>query len=84
MRRNSGRKPHPPRHGEIRVAGMKINHAKKHLRMISDSTAEVSRYGGHEAVCSSEGEFAPGGAAGADYETSSNDTPDTDFTGTSR
>jgi len=85
MRRNNDKKPQPPRHGQIKCATMKMAHAKSHLATMVASTAEVSRYGGHEAVCSSEGEFAPGGAARADYETTSaNDNPDPDFSGTSR
>jgi len=65
---------------------MRVSHAKKHLKMISEAAAQVRDYGGHEAIgCHSEGAFAPGGAAGADYQTTSvNDTPDSDFTGGSR
>ena len=83
MRRNSGKKPQPPRHGVIRVATMKPAHAKAHLQMISESASQVRDYGGHQAIgCHSEGAFAPGGAAGADYQTTSvNDTPNTDWSG---
>jgi hypothetical protein len=85
MRRNE-RNPQPPRHGVIKVSSMKVSHAKNHLQMISESAAVVRDYGGHDAIgCHSEGAFAPGGAAGANYETTSvNDNPDPDFSGTSR
>ena len=84
--RSNGRNPQPPRHGVIKVATMKPAHAKAHIQLITASAAEVRDYGGHEATgCHSEGEFAAGGAAGADYETTSaNDNPDPDFSGTSR
>jgi hypothetical protein len=82
--RPNNRKPQPPRHGQIRVASMKLRHAKAHLRLITGFAAEVRDYGGHEATgYDSRGEMAPGGAAGADYQTTSvNDRPDSDFTGT--
>ena len=83
MRSRNSSKPQPPRHGQIRVANMKLGHAKVHLRMMAGSAAEVRDYGGHEATgYSSQGEMAPGGAAGADYQTVSvGDRPDSDFTG---
>ena len=82
MRPSNSRKPHPPRHGQIRVASMKLHHAKAHLRSMAESAAEVANYGGHEATgYDSRGEMAPGGAAGADYETVSADTPDSDTSG---
>jgi hypothetical protein len=85
MRSNSGRKPQPPKHGQVRVASMKFSHAKDHLRMISDSAAEVKDYGGHSATADARGGFAPGGAAGSDYSTASvNDSPDADFSGTAQ
>ena len=84
MRRNE-RNPQPPRHGVIKVSSMRVSHAKAHLQMITDSAAEVHSYSGYESTADSRGAFAPGGAAGADYETTSvNDTPDSDFTGGSR
>jgi hypothetical protein len=86
MRRSNGRKPQLPTHGQIKVASMKLSHAKNHLRIISESAAKVRDYGGHEATgYDSKGDFAPGGAAGANYQTTSvNDNPDPDFAGTSR
>ena len=80
MKPSSSRKPQPPRHGQIRVASMKHHHAKAHLRIMAESAAEVQSYGGHQATgYDSRGAMAPGGAAGADYQTSSvNDTPDSD------
>ena len=84
----SGRKPQPPKHGQIKVGGptrMKHSHMRKHLEELTASAAEVRDYGGHEAIADSRGQFAPGGAAGADYQTNSvNDNPDPDFSGTSR
>jgi hypothetical protein len=78
--RPNNRKPQP-RHGQIRVASMKLRHAKAHLRLITGSAAQVRNYGGHEATYDSRGQMAPGGAAGADYQTTYvNDTPDTDST----
>lgn len=77
--------PQPQRHGVIRVSSMKQSHAKKHLQIISKSAAEVRDYGGHESTADSRGDFAPGGAAGEAYETTSvNDTPDPDWSGDSR
>jgi hypothetical protein len=59
---------------------MKRRHAKAHLRIIAASAAEVRDCGGHEATgYDSRGAMAPGGAAGADYQTTSvADTPDSD------
>lgn len=60
-------------------------HAKHHLKIISESAAEVRDYGGHEATPYSQGRFAPGGAASADYQTTTvNDNPDSDWNGESR
>jgi hypothetical protein len=80
MRPRNCRKPQPPRHGQIRVADMKFRHAKAHLRTMAASAAEVRDYGGHDATgYDSRGAMAPGGAAGADYQTTSvNDRPDSD------
>lgn len=70
MRPSNSRNPQPPRHGQIRVANMKLHHAKAHLRIMAESAAEVRDYGGHEATgYSSQGAMAPGGAAGANYTT---------------
>ena len=83
MRHSNSRKPQPPRHGQIRVASMKLHHAKAQIRIMAESAAEVREYGGHEATSyDSRGAMSPGGAGGADYVTNSvNDTPYPDFTG---
>ena len=79
MRASHSRKPQPPRHGQIKVTSMKAGHAKAHLRAMATSASEVRDYGGHEATgYESRGAMAPGGAAGADYQTTSVDTPDSD------
>lgn len=75
----------PPKHGQIKVATMKIEHAKKHLRQMTADASEVRDYGGHSGTgFSSEGAFSSGGARGADYETTSTgDTGDSDSMGAS-
>ena len=80
MRHRNSRKPQPPRHGQILVSSMKLHHAKAHLRSMAESAAEVRDYSGHEATgYDSRGAMAPGGAAGAHYQTTSvGDTPDSD------
>jgi len=82
MRPSNSRKPQPPRHGQIRVATMKLGHARAHLRLMTEGAAEMRDYGGQEATgYGSQGEMAAGGAAGANYQTTSvNDTPDSDST----
>jgi hypothetical protein len=86
MRRSNKNIPQPPRHGQIKVATLRRAHAREHLRLMSASAAQVRDYGGHEATgYDSKGDFAPGGAAGADYQiTSINDNPDPDWSGDSR
>jgi hypothetical protein len=50
--------------------------------MVVDSANEVRDYGGHDATgFSSQGVLSPGNASGADYQTSSVDTPDSDSMG---
>jgi hypothetical protein len=85
MRSTNSRKPHPPRHGQIEVAKMKLGHAKAHLRAMAASAAEVRDYGGHEATgYDSPGCYGSGWRGGLGHQTTSvNDTPDSDFTGTS-
>jgi hypothetical protein len=82
MRPSKGSKLQPPRHGQIQVATLKLGHARAHLRMLTESAVEVRDYGGHEATgYDSRGAMAPGGAEGADYQTTSvNDRPDSDST----
>lgn len=79
MRKSSGL----PKHGQIKVSTMKVSHAKAHLTLMTQGAAEVRDYGGHAATgCSSHGAMSPGGASGADYQTSSADnTGDSDSTG---
>jgi hypothetical protein len=61
----------PPRHGLIKVSTMKVKHAKQHLSMMVSHANESKDYGAHGVGCSSAGAFSPGGAAGADYQTTS-------------
>lgn len=73
----------PPKHGVIKVSTLKVSHAKKHLAAMTVAAGEVRDYGGHSATgFGSQGAMSPGGASGADYETTSvGDTPDSDSTG---
>jgi hypothetical protein len=49
---------------------------------LTASANEVRDYGGHSVGSSSQGGFSPGGAAGADYQTTSvGDTLDADSQG---
>jgi hypothetical protein len=79
----SSRTAQPPKHGQIKVATMKIEHARKHLAQMTQGAEEVRDYGGHDATgVSSQGALTPGGASGADYETRNvGDTPDADSMG---
>lgn len=61
------------RHGVIKTSTLPKLHAKRHLRMMVDSANEVKDYGGHGCF-SPQGAMAQGGAAGADYQTSSADS----------
>jgi hypothetical protein len=85
MQSPSSKKSQLPRHGQIKVTKPKVAHAKKHLATIVASAAEVRDYGGHEATgFNSQGAMSPGGAAGADCQTSNaGDTPDADGGGPS-
>jgi len=81
MPRSNGSKSQPPRHGVIRVSTMKVEHAKNHLAAMTAAAGEVRDYGAATGY-SSQGAMSPGGAGGADYETTSvGDTPDADSTG---
>jgi hypothetical protein len=78
-------KSQPPKHGVIRVATMKVEHAKKHLAAMTDHAQIAADDGGHGIGQSSQGIFTgsgmSGGASGADYETTSvGSTPDADST----
>jgi hypothetical protein len=85
MKRSNKNILQPPRHGQIKVSSMKLRHAKAHLAMITQVAAQVKDYSGHQAIADSRGDFAQGGAAGADYQTTNvNDTPDPDWSGESR
>jgi hypothetical protein len=80
----------PPKHGQISVSEMKISHAKKHLASMvenakqmasyhgTDPNNQTTDYGSHGTGYSSQGGFTgsgmSGGAAGADYQTTSADS----------
>ena len=73
----------PPRHGQLSLTTWKPTHAKKHLAAMVKSGQEMADYhapnattdyGSHSTGYSSQGAFSAGGAAGADYETSSADS----------
>lgn len=53
---------------------MKIEHAKQHLSAMTASMSEVHDYGSHGTGFSSQGAMSPGGASGADYQTTSTGT----------
>jgi hypothetical protein len=73
------RLPDPNPHGQVHVGASHPNrdtvvkqmtaHLKEHVA----STNATADYGGH-GTAASQGAFSPGGASGADYETSSQDT----------
>jgi len=63
-------KGQPPRHGQIKVSSLKIEHAKKHLRQMTADASEVRDYGGHSVGGQgSQGSFQQGGASGVNYQT---------------
>jgi len=49
---------------------MKVKHAKEHIAIITEHAQIAKDYGGHGCF-SPQGAFSPGGAAGADYQTTS-------------
>jgi hypothetical protein len=54
---------------------MTAQHLKTHLAELTANADDVRDYGGHSATgFSSQGAMSPGGASGADYETSSADS----------
>jgi hypothetical protein len=57
----------------IKVSNMKFSHAKSHLQDTVSSASEVASYHRGEGGTgqSSQGSFSPGGASGADYQTTS-------------
>jgi hypothetical protein len=77
----------PPRHGQIKVAVLPAHHARKHLKMMVETSNVTRDYGGHSGQGQvSGGSFTgsgmTGGASGADYESSSQDSVgDADSTG---
>jgi hypothetical protein len=74
--------PQLPKHGDISVTTLPKHHARKHLAAMTASMAEVHDYGNHGTGYSSQGGFQQGGAAGADYETTSTaNTGDSDSGG---
>jgi len=73
-----------PKHGAIAVTTLPKHHARKHLADMTVSMSEVHDYGGHGTGFSSQGGFQQGGAAGADYTTTSTgNTGDADSGGPS-
>jgi hypothetical protein len=52
---------------------MTATHIRKHLAELTEHANEVKDYGGHGTACS-QGGFSPGGASGADYQTTSADS----------
>lgn len=61
---------------------MKPEHARTHLAAMVSHANEVKDYGAHGTHCSSQGAFSSGGAAGADYQTTSTgNTGDADSQG---
>jgi hypothetical protein len=71
-----------PKPGQISVTTMKPKHARQHIALITEHAQIAADYGSHGAAFGSQGAFSPGGAAGADYETSSTgNTGDADSTG---
>jgi hypothetical protein len=81
--------PSPPKHGRVTAGAlgqMTRTHLVKHLAELTQHACEVKTYGGHPGFevtgQSSQGAFSPGGAAGADYQTTSvGGTPDADSQG---
>jgi len=80
--------PQPVTHGQVHVPD---HHPRRdeltrqlsdHLRQHIEHANTTADYGGHGTGFSSSGSFSPGGASGADYETTSvGDTPDADSQG---
>jgi hypothetical protein len=68
------------KHGQISVSTMKVAHAKQHIKIVTDAGNESRDYGGHGDF-SQQGAFSPGGAAGANYETTSVEQSDCDSQG---
>jgi hypothetical protein len=81
--------PQPPKHGRVISSGgqhsMPVKGLKAHLAQLTSHVHEVAQYGGYEVTGqSSQGGFAPGGASGAQYQTTSvGDTGDSDSGGPS-
>ena len=77
--------PEPQRHGRVIAGapgGMTAKHLRKHLTELTAHANEVRDYGCHGTGFSSQGAMSPGGASGADYQTTSvGDTPDADSAG---
>jgi len=76
--------PQPTRHGRV-IAGapgaMTATHLRKHLAELTAHANEVRDYGCHGTGFSSQGAMSTGGASGADYQTTSADSGDSDSTG---
>jgi len=85
MSKGSSKMPQPPRHGRV-IAGasgaMTATHLRQHLAELTAHANDVRDYGCHGTGFSSQGAMSPGGASGADYQTSSADaTGDSDSAG---
>ena len=69
--------PQPLRHGRV-IAGaqgaMTAAHLREHLNELTAHVNEVKDYGCHGTGFSSQGAMSPGGASGADYQTTSADS----------
>jgi hypothetical protein len=84
-------KAQPPKHGQIRLGGgMKREHAKRHLSLMVKHASAVAAYHGPNLVSSDAGQSSgggftgsgmSGGAAGADYVTTSTGNTDTESGG---
>jgi hypothetical protein len=74
---SSNKTPQPPRHGRVIAGapgGMTATHLRKHLSELTAHANEVRDYGCHGTGFSSQGAMTPGGASGADYQTTSADS----------
>jgi len=85
----------PPKHGQLSLSNWKPEHAKRRLSLMTRHANEVAAYhrgtdpnnqtkdfGAHGTGFSGQGSLSSGGAAGADYQTSSADSiGDCDSTG---
>ena len=64
----------PPRHGQIKTSTWKLQHAKQHLAMVTESTNTVKDYGSHGDIGQSSQGAMSNGASGASYSTNNQGT----------